>query len=212
MSMSLKWQGPFSIFYVYEQFIPFCIQGFVEDQFGLGLIARAVEEGIAVIKPSGIMVFNMGGRPGQGVCERLFERRGFRITKLWQTKIMQVVRLWDTRNILSVSAICSGFGLLGPIVLFISWCFYYIAIFFSILPINCLICRLLTQIFQLWLKLRKIADIALSSSWILLGISLYVLALPGHIWNQVAAFHMLCLCIAANFASPTRLLLFSNDF
>ena len=110
----------FSIFYVYEQFIPFCIQGFVEDQFGLGLIARAVEEGIAVIKPSGIMVFNMGGRPGQGVCERLFERRGFRITKLWQTKIMQVVRLWDTRNILSVSAICSGFGLLGPIVLFIS--------------------------------------------------------------------------------------------
>ncbi|GJM94275.1 hypothetical protein PR202_ga10906 [Eleusine coracana subsp. coracana] len=31
------------------------LQGFVEDQFGLGLIARAVEEGIAVIKPSGIM-------------------------------------------------------------------------------------------------------------------------------------------------------------
>ncbi|XP_066362787.1 methionine S-methyltransferase-like isoform X6 [Miscanthus floridulus] len=65
------------------------LQGFVEDQFGLGLIARAVEEGISVIKPSGIMVFNMGGRPGQGVCERLFQRRGFRITKLWQTKIMQ---------------------------------------------------------------------------------------------------------------------------
>ncbi|KAH9684402.1 methionine S-methyltransferase [Citrus sinensis] len=43
------------------------LQGFVEDQFGLGLIARAVEEGIGVIKPSGIMIFNMGGRPGQGV-------------------------------------------------------------------------------------------------------------------------------------------------
>ncbi|KAK9213728.1 hypothetical protein WN944_005713 [Citrus x changshan-huyou] len=54
------------------------LQGFVEDQFGLGLIARAVEEGIGVIKPSGIMIFNMGGRPGQGVCKRLFERRGFR--------------------------------------------------------------------------------------------------------------------------------------
>lgn len=65
------------------------LQGFVEDQFGLGLIARAVEEGIAVIKPMGIMVFNMGGRPGQGVCKRLFERRGFNITKLWQTKILQ---------------------------------------------------------------------------------------------------------------------------
>ncbi|MQM02043.1 hypothetical protein Taro_034808 [Colocasia esculenta] len=65
------------------------LQGFVEDQFGLGLIARAVEEGIAVIKPTGIMIFNMGGRPGQGVCRRLFERRGFNITKLWQTKVLQ---------------------------------------------------------------------------------------------------------------------------
>lgn len=65
------------------------LQGFVEDQFGLGLIARAVEEGISVIKPSGIMIFNMGGRPGQGVCKRLFERRGLRVNKLWQTKILQ---------------------------------------------------------------------------------------------------------------------------
>lgn len=65
------------------------LQGFVEDQFGLGLIARAVEEGIAVIKPTGIMIFNMGGRPGQGVCKRLFERRGFHVDKLWQTKILQ---------------------------------------------------------------------------------------------------------------------------
>lgn len=65
------------------------MKGFVEDQFGLGLIARAVEEGIAVIKPMGIMIFNMGGRPGQGVCKRLFERRGFFVNKLWQTKILQ---------------------------------------------------------------------------------------------------------------------------
>ncbi|KAL1331890.1 methionine S-methyltransferase-like isoform X1 [Arachis hypogaea] len=65
------------------------LQGFVEDQFGLGLIARAVEEGISVIKAAGIMIFNMGGRPGQAVCKRLFERRGFCITKLWQTKILQ---------------------------------------------------------------------------------------------------------------------------
>ncbi|KAL5993198.1 hypothetical protein ACLOJK_014121 [Asimina triloba] len=65
------------------------LQGFVEDQFGLGLIARAVEEGISVINPMGIMVFNIGGRPGQGVCTRLFKRRGFRISKLWQTKVLQ---------------------------------------------------------------------------------------------------------------------------
>ncbi|KAF6139621.1 hypothetical protein GIB67_033625 [Kingdonia uniflora] len=65
------------------------LQGFVEDQFGLGLIARAVEEGISVIKPMGIMIFNIGGRPGQGVCKRLFERRGFQVTKPWQTKVIQ---------------------------------------------------------------------------------------------------------------------------
>ncbi|KAB2025360.1 hypothetical protein ES319_D06G143000v1 [Gossypium barbadense] len=65
------------------------LQGFLEDQFGLGLIARAVEEGIAVIKPTGILIFNMGGRPGQGVCRCLFERRGFRVTRLWQTKVLQ---------------------------------------------------------------------------------------------------------------------------
>ncbi|XP_010533230.1 PREDICTED: LOW QUALITY PROTEIN: methionine S-methyltransferase-like [Tarenaya hassleriana] len=65
------------------------LQGFVEDQFGLGLIARAVEEGIAVSKPTGIMIFNMGGRPGQAVCRHLFERRGIRVTQLWQTKILQ---------------------------------------------------------------------------------------------------------------------------
>ncbi|PON53723.1 Methionine S-methyltransferase [Parasponia andersonii] len=70
------------------------LQGFVEDQFGLGLIARAVEEGIAVIKAMGIMIFNMGGRPGQGVCKRLFERRGFQVTKLWQTKILQASELF----------------------------------------------------------------------------------------------------------------------
>lgn len=35
------------------------------------------------------MIFNMGGRPGQAVCKRLFERRGFHVNKLWQTKILQ---------------------------------------------------------------------------------------------------------------------------
>ena len=70
----------------------FYLQGFVEDQFGLGLIAKAVEGGISVIKLMGIMIFNMGGRPGQGVCKRLFERRGFRVTKLWQTKVIQASR------------------------------------------------------------------------------------------------------------------------
>lgn len=57
-------------------------QGFVEDQFGLGLIARALEESIQVIKPAGSIIMNMGGRPGQAVLERLYERRGFSIRKV----------------------------------------------------------------------------------------------------------------------------------
>jgi methionine S-methyltransferase len=71
----------------------YCFQSFAEDQFGLGLIARAVEEAIAIIKPMGIMIFNMGGLPGQDICEHLFLRRGLHINKLWQTKIMQVAML-----------------------------------------------------------------------------------------------------------------------
>ncbi|CAI5473750.1 unnamed protein product [Closterium sp. Yama58-4] len=65
------------------------LQGYVEDQFGLGLIARAVEESIAALKPAGALLMNMGGRPGMAVCERLFRRRGFEIEKLWQTRVFQ---------------------------------------------------------------------------------------------------------------------------
>ncbi|GJP33662.1 hypothetical protein CLOM_g18185 [Closterium sp. NIES-68] len=65
------------------------LQGYVEDQFGLGLIARAVEESIGALKPAGALLMNMGGRPGMAVCERLFRRRGFRIQKLWQTRVFQ---------------------------------------------------------------------------------------------------------------------------
>ena len=88
----------------------------------MGLIARAVEEGIAVIKPMGIMIFNMGGRPGQGVCKRLFERRGLLVNKLWQTKIIQASEPLFSENDISTEN-CTAFD------------------------ICC--CRLVTQIFQL---------------------------------------------------------------
>ena len=64
-------------------------QGYVEDQFGLGLIARALEEAIIISKPSAKIVLNLGGRPGTAVLERLFLRRGFKIRKLWSTKVWQ---------------------------------------------------------------------------------------------------------------------------
>ncbi len=64
-------------------------QGYVEDQFGLGLIARAVEESVELLRPAGRMVFNLGGRPGRGVLRRLFERRGVEVRELWSTTIGQ---------------------------------------------------------------------------------------------------------------------------
>lgn len=64
-------------------------QGYVEDQFGLGLVARAIEESIQTLKPNGKVLFNLGGRPGQAVLSRLFSRRGFITQIIWQTKIEQ---------------------------------------------------------------------------------------------------------------------------
>lgn len=51
-----------------------------------------------MIKPMGIMIFNMGGRPGQAVCNRLFERRGVRVDKLWQTKILQASKFLKVKG------------------------------------------------------------------------------------------------------------------
>ncbi|WP_027003972.1 aminotransferase class I/II-fold pyridoxal phosphate-dependent enzyme [Hugenholtzia roseola] len=64
-------------------------QGYVEDQFGLGLIARTLEQALDLLKPNGKIILNMGGRPSETVLDRLFQRRGFRIKKVWQRKIIQ---------------------------------------------------------------------------------------------------------------------------
>ncbi len=60
-------------------------QGYIEDQFGLGLIARAVEQAIPLIKSNGKLILNLGGRPGRSVLERLMQRHGFRVRRIWQT-------------------------------------------------------------------------------------------------------------------------------
>ncbi len=64
-------------------------QGYVEDQFGLGLIARALEESIEVLRPNGRFVFNLGGRPGQAILRQLFQRRGCEVHEVWKTRIRQ---------------------------------------------------------------------------------------------------------------------------
>lgn len=64
-------------------------QGHLEDEFGLGLIARAVEESVDVLRSSGKVILNLGGRPGTQVLKRLFLRRGFRVKPIWNTRVSQ---------------------------------------------------------------------------------------------------------------------------
>jgi methionine S-methyltransferase len=67
----------------------FAKQGFIEDQFGLGLIALAVEQSIPLLESNGKLILNLGGRPGRSVLERLMQRRGFNVRRVWQTQVEQ---------------------------------------------------------------------------------------------------------------------------
>lgn len=136
-----------------------------------------MEEGISVIKPLGIMIFNMGGRPGQAVCERLFERRGVRVTKLWQTKILQVSK----SNIL--------------FKMFLHW---------KIAPLKMCCHRQLIQIFQPWLKLRRTVHTVLNFLWDFPETSLFVLEQHGHMENLVVVSLMLCQFTVVNFVNQLR--------
>ena len=75
--------------YLYSLSNYFAKQGFIEDQFGLGLIASAVEQSISLIKSHGKLILNLGGRPGRAVLERLMRRRGFKVRRVWQTQVEQ---------------------------------------------------------------------------------------------------------------------------
>jgi methionine S-methyltransferase len=64
-------------------------QGYVEDKFGLGLIARSVEESIDLLKSEGKLILNLGERPRREVLERLVRRRGMLIKRIWKRKVGQ---------------------------------------------------------------------------------------------------------------------------
>ncbi|MGF1540982.1 MAG: aminotransferase class I/II-fold pyridoxal phosphate-dependent enzyme [Pleurocapsa sp.] len=64
-------------------------QGYIEDRFGLGLLAKAIEQSIKLLRPTGKVIFNFGGRPGVWVLERLMTRRGLEVRQIWQTKVEQ---------------------------------------------------------------------------------------------------------------------------
>lgn len=67
----------------------FVAQGVVEDQFGLGLNARALRESLQVLEPGGSVILNLGGRPGWAVVQRMFQRRGFEPEVPWRARIQQ---------------------------------------------------------------------------------------------------------------------------
>ncbi|MEP7010987.1 MAG: aminotransferase class I/II-fold pyridoxal phosphate-dependent enzyme [Acidobacteriota bacterium] len=64
-------------------------QGYLEDLFGLGLVARALEEAIEVMRPGGWVVLNLGGRPGREILRQMFCRRGLAMREIWSTRIAQ---------------------------------------------------------------------------------------------------------------------------
>jgi aspartate/methionine/tyrosine aminotransferase/methylase of polypeptide subunit release factors len=65
------------------------LQGVYEDQFGLGLIATALEESIRCLKRDGRIILNLAGRPGDAVIRRMFTRRGFAPQVIWRSRIRQ---------------------------------------------------------------------------------------------------------------------------
>jgi len=53
------------------------VQNVYEDHFGLGLIARLLDEVPERLSPGGRLLLNLAGRPGRSIIERMFSRRGF---------------------------------------------------------------------------------------------------------------------------------------
>ncbi|MCB2264019.1 MAG: hypothetical protein LGR52_13960 [Candidatus Thiosymbion ectosymbiont of Robbea hypermnestra] len=74
--------------YLYALSNYFVKQGYIEDQFGLGLIASAVEQSVHWLEANGKLILNLG-RPGRRVLEHLMQRRGFEVRQVWQTRVEQ---------------------------------------------------------------------------------------------------------------------------
>ncbi|AKU90011.1 aminotransferase class I/II-fold pyridoxal phosphate-dependent enzyme [Vulgatibacter incomptus] len=65
------------------------IQNVYEDHFGLGLIARLLDECPERLAPGGRLLLNLAGRPGRAIIERMFSRRGFRTSVLVARRVRQ---------------------------------------------------------------------------------------------------------------------------
>ncbi|HYH96761.1 aminotransferase class I/II-fold pyridoxal phosphate-dependent enzyme, partial [Hyalangium sp.] len=60
-----------------------------EDHFGLGLIARLLDEVPEHLSPGGRLLLNLAGRPGRPIIERMFTRRGFTSQVRVARRVMQ---------------------------------------------------------------------------------------------------------------------------
>ena len=67
----------------------FVLQGVYEDQFGLGLLAKALDQVVQVMNDGARVVLNIAGRPGTAVIEKMFTRRGFAPHVIWSTRVRQ---------------------------------------------------------------------------------------------------------------------------
>ncbi|MHB1846634.1 MAG: aminotransferase class I/II-fold pyridoxal phosphate-dependent enzyme [Deltaproteobacteria bacterium] len=65
------------------------LQGVFEDQYGLGLIAAALDGAIGCLAPTGRVFFNLAGRPGRKVIEVMFTKRGYAPREVWRSRVRQ---------------------------------------------------------------------------------------------------------------------------
>ncbi|HVG57986.1 MAG TPA: aminotransferase class I/II-fold pyridoxal phosphate-dependent enzyme [Hyalangium sp.] len=65
------------------------LQNVYEDHFGLGLIARLLDEAPEHLAPGGRLLLNLAGRPGRPIIERMFTRRGFTTQVRVARRVMQ---------------------------------------------------------------------------------------------------------------------------
>jgi aspartate/methionine/tyrosine aminotransferase/methylase of polypeptide subunit release factors len=65
------------------------VQNVYEDHFGLGLIARLLDEVPERFAPGARLLLNLAGRPGRHIIERMFSRRGFSTRILFARRVTQ---------------------------------------------------------------------------------------------------------------------------
>jgi aspartate/methionine/tyrosine aminotransferase/methylase of polypeptide subunit release factors len=65
------------------------LQNVYEDHFGLGLIARLLDEAPERLAPGGRLLLNLAGRPGRPIIERMLTRRGFTTRVRVARRVMQ---------------------------------------------------------------------------------------------------------------------------